>query len=135
MPMPPPNVTGRLHMGHAMFVTLQVGPPAVMGPWPQDRLLHRRWLHVALWMVPAYDWSHAAQDIMARFARMRGRPTLWLPGTDHAGIATQVIVASCGRAPETSNPMHALCAPASNLQERLESEGAGAGYNCPHACK
>ena len=50
--MPPPNVTGRLHMGHAMFVTLQ--------------------------------------DIMARFQRMRGRPTLWLPGTDHAGIATQV---------------------------------------------
>jgi methionyl-tRNA synthetase len=49
--MPPPNVTGALHMGHAMFVTLQ--------------------------------------DIMARNARMRGRPTLWLPGTDHAGIATQ----------------------------------------------
>ncbi len=52
VPMPPPNVTGRLHMGHAMFVTLQ--------------------------------------DIMVRHARMRGRPTLWLPGTDHAGIATQV---------------------------------------------
>eukprot|EP00891_Asterochloris_glomerata_P009727 jgi/Astpho2/9727/Aster-03708 len=54
MSMPPPNVTGRLHMGHAMFVTLQ--------------------------------------DIMARTARMRGRPTLWLPGTDHAGIATQMVV-------------------------------------------
>ena len=53
MSMPPPNVTGRLHMGHAMFVTLQ--------------------------------------DIMARYQRMRGRPTLWLPGTDHAGIATQVL--------------------------------------------
>lgn len=52
MPMPPPNVTGKLHMGHAMFVTLQ--------------------------------------DAMARHARMTGRPTLWLPGTDHAGIATQV---------------------------------------------
>ncbi|KAK9917842.1 hypothetical protein WJX75_008794 [Coccomyxa subellipsoidea] len=52
--MPPPNVTGRLHMGHAMFVTLQ--------------------------------------DIMVRFNRMRGRPTLWLPGTDHAGIATQMVV-------------------------------------------
>jgi hypothetical protein len=52
--MPPPNVTGRLHMGHAMFVTLQ--------------------------------------DVMARFQRMRGRPTLWLPGTDHAGIATQLVV-------------------------------------------
>ncbi len=52
MAMPPPNVTGRLHMGHAMFVTLQ--------------------------------------DIMTRFARMCDRPTLWLPGTDHAGIATQV---------------------------------------------
>lgn len=52
--MPPPNVTGKLHMGHAMFVTLQ--------------------------------------DIMVRFQRMRGRPTLWLPGTDHAGIATQMVV-------------------------------------------
>ena len=54
IPMPPPNVTGRLHMGHAMFVTLE--------------------------------------DVMARFQRMRGRPTLWLPGTDHAGIATQMLV-------------------------------------------
>jgi valyl-tRNA synthetase len=52
--MPPPNVTGKLHMGHAMFVTLQ--------------------------------------DIMTRYQRMRGRPTLWLPGTDHAGIATQMVV-------------------------------------------
>ncbi|XP_017975494.1 PREDICTED: valine--tRNA ligase, chloroplastic/mitochondrial 2 isoform X2 [Theobroma cacao] len=52
--MPPPNVTGSLHMGHAMFVTLE--------------------------------------DIMVRYHRMRGRPTLWLPGTDHAGIATQLVV-------------------------------------------
>ena len=54
IPMPPPNVTGYLHMGHAMFVALQ--------------------------------------DIMARYHRMRGKPTLWLPGTDHAGIATQLLV-------------------------------------------
>lgn len=54
LPMPPPNVTGRLHMGHAIFVALQ--------------------------------------DILARFHRMRGRPVLWLPGTDHAGIATQLQV-------------------------------------------
>lgn len=54
VPMPPPNVTGYLHMGHAMFVALQ--------------------------------------DLMTRFQRMRGRPTLWLPGTDHAGIATQLLV-------------------------------------------
>jgi valyl-tRNA synthetase len=52
--MPPPNVTGRLHMGHAIFVALQ--------------------------------------DILARFHRMRGRAVLWLPGTDHAGIATQLQV-------------------------------------------
>ncbi|KAG5102989.1 hypothetical protein JHK84_047958 [Glycine max] len=52
IPMPPPNVTGSLHMGHAMFVTLE--------------------------------------DIMIRYNRMKGRPTLWLPGTDHAGIATQL---------------------------------------------
>ncbi|KAF3445212.1 hypothetical protein FNV43_RR14906 [Rhamnella rubrinervis] len=54
IPMPPPNVTGSLHMGHAMFVTLE--------------------------------------DIMVRYHRMKGRPTLWLPGTDHAGIATQLVV-------------------------------------------
>lgn len=52
--MPPPNVTGTLHMGHALFVTLQ--------------------------------------DILARTHRMRGEATLWLPGVDHAGIATQVVV-------------------------------------------
>ena len=54
LPMPPPNVTGKLHMGHAIFVALQ--------------------------------------DVLARYHRMRGRPVLWLPGTDHAGIATQLQV-------------------------------------------
>lgn len=49
--MPPPNVTGVLHMGHAMMVTIE--------------------------------------DIMIRFKRMQGYRTLWLPGTDHAAIATQ----------------------------------------------
>jgi valyl-tRNA synthetase len=52
--MPPPNVTGILHIGHALFITLQ--------------------------------------DIMIRYHRMKGEPTLWLPGTDHAGIATQGVV-------------------------------------------
>ncbi|MBI2935374.1 MAG: class I tRNA ligase family protein, partial [Chloroflexi bacterium] len=52
--MPPPNVTGELHMGHALTATLE--------------------------------------DIMTRWHRMRGDPTLWLPGMDHAGIATQVVV-------------------------------------------
>jgi valyl-tRNA synthetase len=52
--MPPPNVTGELHLGHALTATLE--------------------------------------DIMARWHRMKGDPTLWLPGTDHAGIATQVVV-------------------------------------------
>lgn len=64
IPMPPPNVTGRLHLGHAIFVALQ--------------------------------------DILARFHRMRGRPTLWLPGTDHAGIATQVLVERAVEAEGTS---------------------------------
>jgi len=52
--MPPPNVTGELHLGHALTAALE--------------------------------------DIMARWHRMKGEPTLWLPGTDHAGIATQVVV-------------------------------------------
>ncbi len=52
--IPPPNVTGSLHMGHALNNTLQ--------------------------------------DVMCRFWRMRGRDVLWQPGTDHAGIATQMVV-------------------------------------------
>lgn len=52
--MPPPNVTGSLHIGHALFTALE--------------------------------------DLMIRYERMRGRAALWLPGTDHAGIATQLQV-------------------------------------------
>ena len=52
--MPPPNVTGSLHMGHALTFTLQ--------------------------------------DALVRYQRMRGRDVLWQPGTDHAGIATQMVV-------------------------------------------
>ena len=52
--MPPPNVTGNLHMGHALTFTLQ--------------------------------------DILVRFQRMQGADALWQPGTDHAGIATQMVV-------------------------------------------
>ena len=52
--MPPPNVTGVLHLGHALTATVE--------------------------------------DIMVRWHRMKGEPTLWLPGVDHAGIATQVVV-------------------------------------------
>lgn len=64
MSMPPPNVTGELHMGHAMFVTLE--------------------------------------DVMARWHRMLGDPTLWLPGVDHAGIATQLQVEKLLRSEGTS---------------------------------
>ncbi len=52
--MPPPNVTGILHMGHAL--------------------------------------NNSLQDILIRYYRMTGAPTLWVPGTDHAGIATQSVV-------------------------------------------
>jgi len=52
--MPPPNVTGSLHMGHALNTTLQ--------------------------------------DIIVRYQRMKGKDVLWQPGTDHAGIATQMVV-------------------------------------------
>ncbi|WP_291390252.1 class I tRNA ligase family protein, partial [Devosia sp.] len=52
--IPPPNVTGSLHIGHALNNTIQ--------------------------------------DILIRFERMRGKDVLWQPGTDHAGIATQMIV-------------------------------------------
>ncbi len=52
--IPPPNVTGELHLGHAMFVSME--------------------------------------DLMIRYHRMKGEPTLWVPGADHAGIATQLQV-------------------------------------------
>ena len=52
--IPPPNVTGELHLGHAMFVSME--------------------------------------DLMIRYHRMKGFSTLWVPGTDHAGIATQLQV-------------------------------------------
>lgn len=48
--MPPPNITGKLHLGHSLFLTLQ--------------------------------------DTLTRYHRMCGNETLWLPGTDHAGLAT-----------------------------------------------
>ena len=54
IPIPPPNVTGNLHIGHALTLTLE--------------------------------------DIMTRYHRMKGDDTLWVPGTDHAGIATQAQV-------------------------------------------
>lgn len=50
--IPPPNITGELHLGHAMYVSLE--------------------------------------DLMIRYHRMKGEPTLWVPGSDHAGIATQL---------------------------------------------
>ena len=52
--IPPPNVTGSLHMGHAL--------------------------------------NNSLQDLLVRFYRMNGFETLWQPGTDHAGIATQALV-------------------------------------------
>ena len=52
--IPPPNITGRLHMGHAL--------------------------------------NNSLQDVLVRFKRMSGFDTLWQPGTDHAGIATQAVV-------------------------------------------
>ena len=54
--MPPPNVTGSLHMGHALTFTMQ--------------------------------------DMLIRYERMRGRDALWQPGTDHAGIATEIVVSN-----------------------------------------
>ena len=52
--MPPPNVTGELHIGHALTMTIE--------------------------------------DVMIRWHRMMGEPTLWVPGRDHAGIAGQLVV-------------------------------------------
>ena len=73
--IPPPNVTGSLHMGHALNNTLQ--------------------------------------DVLIRVHRMQGRNTLWQPGTDHAGIATQMVV-------------ERQLAAAGNIGRRREE-----GFRCP----
>ncbi len=57
--IPPPNITGQLHMGHALDNTLQ--------------------------------------DILIRYKRMKGFPTLWVPGTDHASIATEAKIVEAMR--------------------------------------
>ncbi len=67
--MPPPNVTGSLHIGHALNFTLQ--------------------------------------DVLVRYQRMRGRDVLWQPGTDHAGIATEIVVSNQLAAEGTTK--HANC--------------------------
>ena len=74
--MPPPNITGQLHLGHALDNTLQ--------------------------------------DILIRFKRMQGYCTLWLPGTDHASIATEAKVVEA------------------MAKEGLTKEGVGRGIPAPH---
>ena len=81
MVIPPPNVTGMLHMGHVLNTTIQ--------------------------------------DVLARKARMDGKEVLWLPGTDHAGIATQVMVEKELAKTET-------CA-STTLAVRSSSSGSGNG--------
>ena len=85
--IPPPNVTGSLHMGHALNNTLQ--------------------------------------DILVRFERMRGRDVLWQPGTDHAGIATQMVVER--QLMERQEPTAATWA------ARTSSSASGSGRRNPAA--
>ena len=81
--IPPPNVTGSLHMGHALNNTLQ--------------------------------------DVLCRFERMRGRDVLWQPGTDHAGIATQMVVER--QLMERQEPGRRDMGRAKFLRTRLAMEG------------
>ena len=80
--IPPPNVTGNLHMGHALNNTLQ--------------------------------------DILCRYWRMNGKDVLWQPGTDHAGIATQMVV-------ERQLAERAGAGPARRWGARNSSSGSGRG--------
>ena len=79
--IPPPNVTGMLHMGHVLNNTIQ--------------------------------------DILSRKARMEGKEVLWLPGTDHAGIATQVQVERALKKEELLPPQIMLREPLLLLQRPL----------------
>jgi valyl-tRNA synthetase len=82
--IPPPNVTGSLHMGHALNNTLQ--------------------------------------DVLCRFERMRGKDVLWQPGTDHAGIATQMVVERKLMEPRTRSDRRDMGREAF-LERGLEVEG------------
>ena len=87
--IPPPNVTGSLHMGHALNNTLQ--------------------------------------DVLIRYKRMDGYNTLWLPGTDHAGIATQWVVERQLRAAVVGaefHQVHTLRRPARSTSFLVETEKA-----------
>ena len=84
--MPPPNVTGKLHLGHVLNNTIQ--------------------------------------DILARKARMEGKEVLWLPGTDHAGLATQTMPsrntsATPKRKPATISPARISSQRVWNWKERI----------------
>jgi valyl-tRNA synthetase len=84
MVIPPPNVTGSLHVGHALNNTLQ--------------------------------------DILIRWRRMQGRNVLWMPGTDHAGIATQNVVERQLQAEGTTREA---------LGRKSSSSGSGNGKKSP----
>ncbi len=81
--IPPPNVTGSLHMGHG--------------------------------------FNNAIMDALIRFRRMQGRNTLWQPGTDHAGIATQMLVE---RQLEATRPESSRSGPRKIPRESLGMEGS-----------
>ena len=88
--IPPPNITGQLHMGHALDETLQ--------------------------------------DILIRFRRMQGYEALWLPGTDHASIATEIKVVEALKAEGAGQcflEVRAANAPAIALYRRLGFAAAG----------
>ena len=84
--IPPPNVTGTLHMGHAF----------------QDTIM----------------------DALTRYHRMRGESTLWQPGTDHAGIATQMVV---------ERQLNAEASAAPSFRAKNSSRACGSGRRSPAA--
>jgi valyl-tRNA synthetase len=88
--IPPPNVTGSLHMGHALNNTLQ--------------------------------------DILARYHRMKGDDVLWQPGTDHAGIATQMVVER--QLAERNEPSRRELGRDKFLERVLQCQVLGAVWGC-----
>ena len=92
--IPPPNVTGSLHMGHALTFTLQ--------------------------------------DVLIRWRRMQGRDALWQPGTDHAGIATQMVVER--QLAEEGNQTRQRAGPRRVRRARLAVEGESRAARSPASC-
>lgn len=86
--LPPPNVTGALHIGHGLTAAIQVTGPTYFLVYNTGAYSFK---HSFFWSRFNEPYFLIIQDTIIRWRRMSGYNALWVPGMDHAGIATQVL--------------------------------------------